>query len=65
MDDAFTEKIFSYIKVRNNVKKEVIAASLRAIFMTMLHIDEINAKDFDEAMKLLIKGLAQQIIDEG
>lgn len=65
LDDAFTEKIFSYIKVRNNVKKEVIAASLRAIFMTMLHIDEINAKDFDEAMKLLIKGLAQQIIDEG
>lgn len=64
LDDIFTKKIFSYIKVKENTNIDVVTASLRAIFMSMIYIEEIGEKDFDEVLRLLIKGLAQQIIEE-
>lgn len=64
LDDLFTKKIFSYLKIKDDINIEVVTASLRAIFMSMIYIEEIGEKDFDEALKLLIKGLAQQIIEE-
>jgi len=42
---------------------KIVAASFRAIFMSMLYIEEIGEEHFDEALKLLIKGLASQIIE--
>lgn len=65
LDDILTRKIFSYIKVKDNVNIDLVSASLRAIFMSMIHIEEIGEKYFDEVLRLLIKGLAQQIIEEG
>ena len=32
--------------------------------MSMLYVEEIGEKNFDAVLKLLIKGLALQIIDE-
>ena len=64
LDDIFTNQIFSYIEVRDSVDVDVVSASLRAIFMSMIHIEEIGKKNFDDALKLLIRGLAQQIIKE-
>ncbi|CCQ93862.1 Regulatory protein TetR [[Clostridium] ultunense Esp] len=64
LDDILTKGIFSYIKLKDNVDIDVVSASFRAIFMTMIHIDEIGEDSFDEALKLLIGGLAQQIIKE-
>ncbi|MCF6463897.1 TetR/AcrR family transcriptional regulator [Clostridium sp. Cult1] len=64
LDDILTKGIFSYIKLKDNVDIDVVSASFRAIFMTMIHIDEIGEDSFDEALKLLIGALAQQIIKE-
>lgn len=64
LDDMLTNQIFSYIQVKDSVDVDVISASLRAIFMSMIHIEEIGEKNFDEVLKLLIRGLAQQIIKE-
>lgn len=64
LDDILTKKIFSYIKIKENINIEVVTASLRAIFMSMIYIEEIGEKDFDEVLRLLIKGIAQQIVEE-
>lgn len=64
LDDILTKKVFSYIKLKKNINIDAVAASLRAIFMSMIHIEEIGEKDFDEVLKLLIKGLAEQIVEE-
>lgn len=64
VDDILAQKLFSYMKIKDGISIDVVTASLRAIFMSMLHIEEIGEKDFDEVLKLLIRGLAQQIIEE-
>ncbi len=64
LDETFIEKIFSFIKIKDNVNINTVAASLRAIFMSMIYVEEIGEKDFSDALKLLIKGIALQIIDE-
>lgn len=64
LDDILTKKIFSHIKVKDHINIDVVTASLRAIFMSMIYIEEIGEKDFDEVLKLLINGLALQIIEE-
>ena len=64
LDGILTKKIFSHIKVKDNINIDVVTASLRAIFMSMIYIEEIGEKDFDEVLRLLIRGLALQIIEE-
>lgn len=64
VDDILAQKLFSYMKINDEISIDVVTASLRAIFMSMLHIEEIGEKDFDEVLKLLMRGLAQQIIEE-
>ncbi len=64
LDDIFTEQLFSHIKIKNNISLDTVSASLRAIFMSMVYIKEIGEKYFDDALKLLIRGLAQEIIKE-
>jgi len=39
----------------------VFSAALRAIFLTMLHKQEIGEAKFEKAMYLLIKGIVIQI----
>lgn len=64
LDDTFTRELFSYIKIRDDINIDVVAASLRAIFMSMIYIEEIGEKEFDEVLMILIRGLAQQVIEE-
>lgn len=64
LDDKLAKNIFSHIKVKGNISIEVVTASLRAIFMSMTYIEEIGEKNFDEVLRLLIKGLALQIVEE-
>lgn len=63
-DDMFAQSLFSYLKVRKNIEVETVTASLRAIFLSMLHVKEIGEKDFDKVLRLLITGLAHQLIEE-
>jgi AcrR family transcriptional regulator len=64
LDDKLAKNIFSHIKIKRNISIEVVTASLRAIFMSMIYIEEIGEKNFDEVLRLLIKGLALQIVEE-
>lgn len=64
LDDILTKKIFSYINIKKDINIGVVTASLRAIFMSMVYVEEVGEKDFDEVLRLLIKGLAQQIVEE-
>jgi AcrR family transcriptional regulator len=63
-DDILGENLLVHLKVKKDIEASIVTASLRAIFMTMLHVKEIGEKDFDKALKLLITGLAQQLIGE-
>lgn len=64
LDDMLAEKIFSHIKIKDEINIDIVTASLRAIFISMVYIDEVGEKDFDEVLKLLLKGLAIQILEE-
>ncbi len=64
LDDILAKNIFSHIKIKEGVNIDVVTASLRAIFMSMMHIEEIGEKYIEEVLKLLIKGLAIQIVEE-
>lgn len=64
LDDTFTRELFSYIKIREDINIDVVTASLRAIFMSMIYIEEIGEKEFDEVLMVLIRGVAQQVIEE-
>ena len=62
LDNAFTKELFSYVKIKGNV--DIVSASLKAIFMSMIYIVEIGENEFDSVLRLLIRGVAQQIIVE-
>lgn len=62
-DDLLAKNLFENLSIKKNIDIGVVTTSLRAIFMTMLYVSEIGEKDFDKALKLLIRGLAQQILE--
>ncbi|NBI05239.1 TetR/AcrR family transcriptional regulator [Senegalia massiliensis] len=71
LDDTFTRELFSYIKIRDDINIDIVAASLRAIFMSMIYVEEIGEyveeigeKEFDEVLMILIRGVAKQLIEE-
>jgi len=64
LDDILAKNIFLHIKIKEGVNIDVVTASLRAIFMSMMHIEEIGEEYIEEVLKLLIKGLAIQIVEE-
>lgn len=63
-DDLLVNNLLTHLKLKKDIEASVISASLRAIFMSMLHVKEIGDKDFEKAMRLLIKGLGHQLIEE-
>lgn len=63
-DDMLAKSLLLHLKVKKNIEVGIVTASLRAIFMSMLHVKEIGEKEFDAVLKLVITGLAQQLIEE-
>lgn len=63
-DDFSIEKLLHLIPNIKNENRKVISTALRAIFMTMLHEQEIGAEVFDDALKLLIRGVVNQMFAE-
>lgn len=62
LDDLMARELFKYIKINKEINIEVATAALRAIFMTMLHVTEIGEKPYDQALELLISGVAGQLL---
>jgi AcrR family transcriptional regulator len=65
LDDMLAKKLLDQLKLRKNIEQGVVTASLRAVFVSMLHIKEIGEEHFDNVLRLLISGLAEQLIEEG
>lgn len=63
-DETLMGYLFTHFKLKAGMKPEVAAASLRAVFMCMLHEREVSEKDFDIVLLILIKGVAEQLIEE-
>jgi AcrR family transcriptional regulator len=65
-DDFSIEKFFTILPLKGDKNIEAFSGAFRAVFMTMLHKREIGEEVFDEALRLLIRGLVMQILeDEG
>lgn len=62
-DDVIADKLFSDFNIEGD--PQVAAASLRAIFLSMLHVKEVGEEHFDQALKMLIRGVALQLMGEG
>ncbi|KRQ87840.1 HTH-type transcriptional regulator MtrR [Caloramator mitchellensis] len=61
-DEALANHMIEKFNLENKIDKNVLVAVLRAIFMTLLHEREIG-NNFDEAIKILIEGLANSIFE--
>ena len=64
IDDRMVKEIVSRINIRENVSLEIVSALFRTIAMTILHIEEIGEEQFDTTLKLVIKGVVEQITKE-
>ena len=44
-------------------KAELFSAALRGVFMTILHKDEVGGENYDDALRLLIRGVVLQMLE--
>ena len=61
-DDMMTVKLFEALDIEAQ-NAEIVSAAMRAIFMTILHEKEIGIH-YIQALKMLIIGVANQIMEE-
>lgn len=64
LDNLFTEQVMSFFKLKDTIKVDLVSTSLRNLFMSMVHKEEVGEENYAAALKLLIRGLALQIIEE-
>lgn len=63
-DDFAIEKILGVILHKTDIDIKDFSGALRGIFMSMLHKREIGEDIFDGALKLMIRGIAIQLMEE-
>ena len=64
-DDFNIEQIFSFLPFREGINVETYSGAFRGIFLTMLYKREIGETVYDEALKLMLRGLIIQILEDG
>ncbi len=62
VDDISIENFISLIPGIKEVNVPVFSAALRGVFLSMLHKQEIGENVFDEALKLMIRGIILQML---
>ena len=62
-DDKFFGQLLETADTTQNVNVEVLSGTIRAIFLTILHIETIGKEVFDDVLKMLLKSVFQQIFD--
>ena len=60
-DTDMIEQLLKRFPLKNN-NPQSLSAAFRAIYMATLHEKEIGSEHYDEALKLLIRGLVLQIL---
>jgi hypothetical protein len=64
-DDLSMKQFFSFLPFREGMNIEAYSGAFRGIFMTMLYKREIGEEIFDEALKLMLRGLVIQMMEDG
>jgi len=63
-DNGIMEQLIASIPQAKDKNIEFYSGAMRGIFLTMLHKREIGDEIFDDSLKLLIKGLVIQLMEE-
>jgi AcrR family transcriptional regulator len=63
-DDFNMEQFFAFLPWKENKNIEAYSGAFRGIFLTMLYKREIGESIFDEALRLMLRGLIIQILEE-
>jgi AcrR family transcriptional regulator len=63
-DDLSIEQFFSFLPMKGKKNIEAFSAAMRGIFMTLLYQREIGEEIFDEALRLMLRGLVIQLMEE-
>jgi AcrR family transcriptional regulator len=63
-DDFNMEHFFAFLPWKENKNIEAYSGAFRGIFLTMLYKREIGESIFDEALRLMLRGLIIQILEE-
>ena len=63
-DNGIMEQLIASIPQSKEKNIEFYSGAIRGIFLTMLHKREIGEEIFDDTLKLLLKGLAIQLMEE-
>lgn len=64
-DDFSIEQLISMAPGINNDNIKTFSAAMRAIFLSMLHKHEIGEEVFEDALRLMIRGVVRQMFEEG
>lgn len=63
-DEQAMRQIFAAFPGMQAERAGVFSAALRSVFLTMLFKDEIGAEQFEETLRVLIRGVLIQLVDE-
>lgn len=63
-DNGIMEQLIASIPRAREKNIEFYSGAMRGIFLTMLHKREIGEEIFDDSLKLLLKGLVIQLMEE-
>lgn len=64
-DDFSIEQLISMAPGITDDNVKTFSAAMRAIFLSMLHKHEIGEEMFDDALRLMIRGVVLQMFEEG
>jgi len=64
-DDFSIEQFISFLPFRDGIHVEAYSGAFRGIFLTMLYKREIGDTVYDDALKLMLRGLIIQIMEDG
>lgn len=61
-DSMALERVFAALPIRPKVDSSAFSAAFRAIYFATLHKEEIEEEQFASALRLLVKGLINQLL---
>ena len=65
-DDLSMDRFLSFLPVElDEAQLSIFSGALRATFLMMLHTQEVGVDVFDDVMRLMLRGIVSQILEEG
>lgn len=61
-DHSNVDKLFEAFPQKKKIDTKVISAAFRAIYFSTLHKEEIGEESFDDALRLMVSGIVNQLI---